>query len=71
MQSDSDPSYFRLVQEQNEMIKQHILLLIISPGMWKSAPSLKWRQFAAIPRRKALPFIKKLTSNMQLMNYVV
>jgi len=42
MQSDSDPSYIRLVQMQNEMIAQHILLLIISPGMWKSA---------AIPRR--------------------
>jgi len=25
MQSDFDPSYFRLVQIQNEMIKQHIL----------------------------------------------
>jgi len=51
MQSDSDPSYFRLVQMQNEMIAQHILLLIISPGMWKSAPSFKWRQFATIPQR--------------------
>ena len=49
MQSDSDASYFRLVQMQNELIKQDILLLIIPPGMWKSAPSLKWKQFAAIP----------------------
>jgi len=39
MQSDSDPSYFLLVQMQNEMIKQRILLLIISPACGNLSPA--------------------------------
>jgi len=41
MQSDSDPSYFRLVQMQNEMIKQHYLVVNYVPRHVEICPQLK------------------------------